>query len=203
MSTVINIENLHVNTLLLGEVARGVAPDFLNDTGDQVYEDSQVDEIQDPNEAAKLQRRQAWAEVLDPIPDHVKPGVRKAHILKAMKTAAKLRMYRGGVTTTQQTGITDMEAVEDCLDRADVSFAASLAKACGKCAFRDNCSLQGRPEAWLNAHPTDDRTRTNKKQQTFPEFKDSLDINAMAHCVPTKNHQHRKALKEKTIIIKR
>lgn len=189
MSVNIHIENVRIGheaaQTLMAEQARGVTPDNLRDIGYAVAEGAP--EVLPPDQLSlddEMSRLESLAETTRPIGDNVKPFTRRAHLAKAIQTAGKLRKIRGGVTTSQETSINDMDLAENALEGYSGRFGDSLAKACGACAFKDTCRLVDNPEAWLRTHPTKKNQVTNKRQESIPDFQARLDKDPMAHCVP-------------------
>lgn len=192
-----NVDRLYVTPEALEQVEIGATPQILRDIGHSIPDtaaDIVASREQPPTPEEEVEILQARAAGVKSVEPHIKPYVRKAHLLKAIKIGAKLRMYRGGITTHQETSINYMEVVEDCLETAEENFSASLVRACSACAFRGQCKLEGRPDAWLETHPTAKDQVTNKQQQSVPEFKESLDLDPMGHCVPAKNKYHQRNL---------
>jgi hypothetical protein len=189
MAINIHIETLNVTpdvfTSVIGEQLRsGADPEVLRDMGYSVPEgaSAKTSAPAEPRTAQEEEERlQALAETVV-AEDHIKPHTRKAHLYKAIDTAAKLRRIRAGVTTSQETGLRDMDLAENAHEGYTERFSESLAKACGACAFQGKCRLEGRSEAWLRSHPH--QKPTNKRQEGIQKFRDRLDADPMAHCVP-------------------
>lgn len=208
--TVINIA--HVDALYVGassdfakaaadELSRGATPETLNNIDPQIPVDTpeahvesvmmtmqeELDQIE-----ANLDVDAIRAEQFVPVEERIKPYTRKQHLYKAMRTAAKLRRITGAVTTYQETSIEDEDAAENALETYSENFALSLKRACGACAFKGSCPLEGKPDNWLDAHPTSKgQVQSKRTQESIERFKQDLGTDPMAHCVPSRNRFHK------------
>jgi hypothetical protein len=209
-STIINIH--HVDVLNVGaqlgcakalaaEIGRGVDPAALHDIDPSISPETpdsptdgltcSIQEDLDAIEGALDQGEEIRAERFVPVEERIKPYTRKAHLIKAMKTAARLRRITGAVTTYKETTLKDIDSAEDALESYTENFAASLDRACGHCAFKGSCRFEGKPDKWLDAHPTGKGDVERKHdQESMERFKEDLGTDPMAHCIPTRNRFH-------------
>ena len=198
----LEVGNLHLSSSpasvdLAGELLRGVSPEQLQEIGHQIPAGVPEAPIDDAaaktpeDERREEARMQALAESTEPIPDHIKPNVRKEHLYKALRTASDLGRITGAVTTHQETSLKDLPSAEDALEGYTENLARSLEKACGACAFKGACRLEGNPDAWRELHP-DQAKVTRRTQQSRQEFKGALAMDPMTHCVPAKQPKRAK-----------
>lgn len=206
--TTINIGTINVGAPeqagnVLGELARGVSPEALRDTGDDVPEG--VEDIAVPAPPVTPEEDDGRLEALEARSDQdaINAISRRTYLIQLIKEIGSHRKIEGfTVNHHKDRQPRNRAGIERKNHNKQVDGQETLDRACGVCALAETCKIRGDLGAWISSHAFAGRDDMRMYTATLTpgvvrsegrmKFLRRLNIDPLAHCIPPKPESQRK-----------